>query len=279
MEFKDFAPEGGGRKYRVSKCGKVYGVQGPLKLTVRDNKSAPSEVVVTIVRGTSNGSTMSGYVVLKNLVAEHWVDNPAGHKYINCIDNNRLNVHADNLEWVPSIKDTYSEGELEFDRAKSTLVNRGYKVRVEREPDGSLVAVNPQEHYITSKKANNMVSDCDLDDNLPIIPNGVGVILSNAEIAAMGRIRRKETSEEARLKAGEALRIRRSRLALKNPIEGLAKIKPGTFSNKEDFEARLVKAKKKVDKRGVTQRGCFGRPLEGRRPTMDAYGRPLDERK
>jgi hypothetical protein len=47
----------------------------------------------------SNGVGMQKTVIVARIVAEVFVPNPEGYKFVKYKDDNKLNVHADNLYW------------------------------------------------------------------------------------------------------------------------------------------------------------------------------------
>lgn len=91
--------------YTVSSDGVVIGARGkPLK---------PDLNSVGYQRITLCKDGKTKRVFIHRLVAEHFVDNPDLHKYVNHIDGCRTNNNAGNLEWCSAsynVKDGWNRG-------------------------------------------------------------------------------------------------------------------------------------------------------------------------
>lgn len=80
-------------RYEISNFGHIkflYRNGGILKTRV--NK-------IGYERATLLKETVIGYFSVHRLVAQYFIDNPHGYDCVGHKDNNRLNNHADNLEW------------------------------------------------------------------------------------------------------------------------------------------------------------------------------------
>ena len=78
--------------YAVSNIGRVSSLRQGRIMTPTDNVHG-----YMIVSFRVNGHRKNQYV--HRLVAEHFIENPKNHKYVNHIDYDVKNNRADNLEW------------------------------------------------------------------------------------------------------------------------------------------------------------------------------------
>jgi hypothetical protein len=83
--------------YQVSNTGKIRSIKRDklLKQQIIGNYRA--------VRLSKDNIQKVHYV--HRLVAEHFIDNPKGYKYIKHKDDNMSNNRADNLQWIPKPND------------------------------------------------------------------------------------------------------------------------------------------------------------------------------
>lgn len=259
----------GNRKYSVDKDGRVFGPKKELKVIVSSYATASDELSVSVNRNTDQGSAGSSIIKVKDLVAMTHLPNPNKWEFVNSKDGDRLNVRLSNLEWVATRAETYTKEEAAFAKARNTLKTRGYKTVVHRTADNVLVAMNPQEHYLTSKKTGTLVRDADLDSSLPIFPNGIGVHLTGSEVRILGAERRRKEQDD--IKA-------RERKEYQDKIKAM-KSSASLITTAPIRRPRPVPSTKSLEDlthpNGVAKRGFFGREITKRVPTMDAYGRPL----
>lgn len=106
--FEDFyAISNFGRlmSFKVKKEGKI------LKLT---NKKGDYFSVVLTAPGKKAKSTR-----IHRLVAEHFIKNPHGLKYVNHIDGNKQNNHVSNLEWCTASHNVKESMRLHKDQCKA----------------------------------------------------------------------------------------------------------------------------------------------------------------
>lgn len=267
--------ERGKAKYSVTKDGKVFGARKELKTIITTYATASDELSVSMNRKNDYGADMTSIVKVKDLVASSHLPNPNNWEFVKCKDGNRLNVVVSNLEWVATKAETYSKEEAAFAKARNTLKNRGYKTIVSRTDDNVLIAMNPQEHYLTSKKSGTLVSDEDLDASLPILPNGVGVHMTGAEVRIQGAERRKKEEEEREAKTRKKYEEKIERMKSSAKLITRNRIRMTSTLAKDATKPIAKSVDDITHPKGVTKRGVFGRKLHGRVPTMDAYGRPL----
>jgi len=256
-------------RYSVTECGKVFGVSKELKITVFRYSTASDELLVYLNRKTDWGSDMPSPVKVKDIVAMVHLPNPNELEFVKCKDGNRLNVNVSNLEWVATKTEAYSKEEAIFAKARNTLSNRGYKTIVQRTDDNNLVAMNPQEHYLTSKKAGTLIKDADLDKSLPIVPNGIGVHMSRSQVRIQGIERRKKalSIEKERTRKHKQDKLKGMRANI-NPHKPSQIIKPA-------LKPRVKTLDEISHPKSVVRRGFFGREVVTRTPKIDAFGRPL----
>lgn len=86
--------------FSVSACGSILGRSGKL-LKLRDNGKGYKTVSYL---NALTSKRVNIYV--HRLVAETWIPNPLGLKYVNHKDGNKSNNHCDNLEWVTATENT-----------------------------------------------------------------------------------------------------------------------------------------------------------------------------
>lgn len=92
-------------RYKVSSKGRVKSIERTVERSDGFFNVVPSKMLALIkdnmgyytVRLTKNGICKSNFV--HKLVAEAFIDNPMGYKYVNHIDENKTNNKVDNLEW------------------------------------------------------------------------------------------------------------------------------------------------------------------------------------
>lgn len=270
--------ERGRVKYSVTKDGRIFGTSKELKIKVFRYSTASDELLVSMNRKTDWGSDMSSPVKVKEIVAMVHVPNPNNFEFVKCKDGNRLNVDVSNLEWVATKAEEYSIEEAAFAKARNTLSNRGYKTVVHRTDDNSLVAMNPQEHYLTSKKAGTLVKDADLDKSLPILPNGIGVHMSKSQVQMQGIERRKKALniEKERIRKAKQDKLK-SMIVSIDPHKPSQAVKPHKPSHavKPALKPRVKTLDEISHPKSVVRRGFFGREVVTRVPKIDAFGRPL----
>lgn len=98
-------------KYRVFENGDVYSYWGrngypvPYKLKLRTSRTGYPYVMLT------NGEEKKIFKIHR-LVAENFIDNPLGKKYVNHIDCDRTNYSLRNLEWVTGAENTNHSAKL-----------------------------------------------------------------------------------------------------------------------------------------------------------------------
>jgi len=93
MEFVDI--EGFEGKYYISKCGKVKAT-GQRGTYIK--QATPQKKGYLAVCFYKNGEQCTKKI--HRLVAEAFIPNPENKPQVNHIDGNKLNNHANNLEWV-----------------------------------------------------------------------------------------------------------------------------------------------------------------------------------
>lgn len=89
----------GFENYQVSNNGDIVGKRGSMKQRV----STRGYMMV----GLRNGSDKQTMFLVHRLVAEYFIPNPEGKRYVNHIDGNKKNNNVSNLEWV-----TQSENQI-----------------------------------------------------------------------------------------------------------------------------------------------------------------------
>lgn len=83
-------------KYKISSSGRImsyYRTPHFVKLQISDNGDVFATLVTNV---TGKGKT----IMVGKEVAKAFVPNPENYKYISFKDGNKLNCHADNIEWV-----------------------------------------------------------------------------------------------------------------------------------------------------------------------------------
>lgn len=99
--------------YQVSNLGYVIGARG--KTLAEDTNSGGYKRITLCKNG------IPYRVFIHRLVAEHFVPNPDGYKYVNHIDGDRTNNEASNLEWCTAsynILDGWKRGRIHFATGK-----------------------------------------------------------------------------------------------------------------------------------------------------------------
>lgn len=99
--------------YLVSNFGYVIGARG--KVLLEDTNSVGYKRI-TLCKGG-----VPYRVFVHRLVAEHFVPNPDGFKYVNHIDGDRTNNEASNLEWCTAsynVTDGWKRGRIHFATGK-----------------------------------------------------------------------------------------------------------------------------------------------------------------
>ena len=81
----------GFERYQVSDLGNVRGSRGMMKPRVNGR----GYVMIGLRK---NGEPQKMFL-LHRLVAEHFIPNPYGYKYVNHIDGDKTNNDCNNLEW------------------------------------------------------------------------------------------------------------------------------------------------------------------------------------
>lgn len=95
----------GYENYQVLPNGVVIGARGK---ELKQDENSTGYKRITLCK---DGITKRVFV--HRLVAEHYVDNPHNHKYVNHIDGVNDNNSADNLEWCTAsynVKDGWARG-------------------------------------------------------------------------------------------------------------------------------------------------------------------------
>ncbi|MDX1373760.1 MAG: NUMOD4 domain-containing protein [Nitrososphaeraceae archaeon] len=90
--------------YAVSKCGRVWSFKREMFLKLSPRKDGYLRVNIYNNKGRKT-------VNVHRLVGLYFVDNPRNMKELNHIDGNKMNNHANNLEWCSrseNIKHAYS---------------------------------------------------------------------------------------------------------------------------------------------------------------------------
>jgi hypothetical protein len=93
-------------KYAVSNYGRVKSLKGITERILKLSKTQDGYVQVVMCINNKPKSYR-----VNRLVAKYFLDNPNNHPQVDHIDENRLNNHVDNLQWI-SAKDntTKSQG-------------------------------------------------------------------------------------------------------------------------------------------------------------------------
>jgi hypothetical protein len=89
--------------YFVSNKGRVYIVSKNRITKVNDN-GAGYKTTCIYIKGSDRSTNSSRYI--HRLVAEHFIPNPDGKKFVNHIDHDRSNNCVDNLEWCTAKENT-----------------------------------------------------------------------------------------------------------------------------------------------------------------------------
>lgn len=100
-------------RYHISNFGYVIGARGK---TLAEDTNSVGYKRITLCR---NGIPYRVFV--HRLVAEHFIPNPHGYKYVNHIDGDRTNNEVSNLEWCTAsynIKDGWKRGRIHFATGK-----------------------------------------------------------------------------------------------------------------------------------------------------------------
>lgn len=90
--------EGSRGYYFISNLGRCYNKAFDKFMFVNDNGAGYKTYVLSRLKKQSN--------YIHRLVAQHFIPNPEGKKFVNHIDHNRSNNCASNLEWVTAKENT-----------------------------------------------------------------------------------------------------------------------------------------------------------------------------
>ncbi len=88
--------------YLVSNKGRVYSTEKKIIMPLHNNGAGYFSAIIYM-----KGRTKENWLrYVHRLVAQHFIPNPEGKRFVNHIDHDRSNNCADNLEWVTAKENT-----------------------------------------------------------------------------------------------------------------------------------------------------------------------------